>query len=318
MGETIEWYKARLTSNISKMARKMIKFRPNRSVYAGRQLLNVEDGALVIKQMIESDKPCMICRYGSVELDTLTAAIAYPDIARRPFESCLKKGYIFNNAGFFPREKEQVLKFADMMKTSSTEADYIGVWFNPMEDYIVEKYARRDTKIGILRSLEPWYSTKTRWTQALSGKKILVIHPFAETIKSQYKRRELLFPGTNILPQFELFTQKAVQTAVYEKDSRFRTWFEALDFMYDEAMKVDFDVAILGCGAYGFPLAAKLKRTGKKAVHMGGSTQILFGIKGGRWDKHPVISGLYNDAWVRPSVSERPDQANKVENACYW
>ena len=27
----------------------------------------------------------------------------------------------------------------------------------------------------------------------------------------------------------------------------------------------------LGCGAYGFPLAAHVKRMGKKAIHMGGS-----------------------------------------------
>lgn len=318
MGEAFEWRKARLTSSISMIAKKIFKFNTSRSSYAGRQLLDVDDGNLMIKQMIESNKPCMICRYGSVELDTLTAAIAYPNIAKRPFENCLNKGYIFNNAGFFPREKEQVLKFAELMKTSSVEADYIGVWFNPMEDYIIEKYARKDTKIGLLRSLEPWYSVENRWTEAMAGKRVLVIHPFAETIESQYKKRELLFPGTNILPKFDLVTQKAVQTVANKQDKRFQTWFEALDFMYKEAMKIDFDIAILGCGAYGFPLASMLKKAGKKVVHMGGSTQLLFGIKGGRWDKHRIISGLYNASWVRPSINERPDQANKVENACYW
>lgn len=43
-----------------------------------------------------------------------------------------------------------------------------------------------------------------------------------------------------------------------------------------EALKFDFDVAIIGCEAYGFPLAARLKRAGKIVVHMGGATQILF------------------------------------------
>ena len=33
------------------------------------------------------------------------------------------------------------------------------------------------------------------------------------------------------------------------------------------------------------PLAAFIKSIGKKAVHLGGSTQILFGIKGERWDE---------------------------------
>lgn len=78
--------------------------------------------------------------------------------------------------------------------------------------------------------------------------------------------------------------QKSVQTMCFNKDERFSDWFEALDFMYHEAMAKDFDVAIIGCGAYGFPLAAKLKRAGKIAIHLGGVTQLLFGIKGRRWE----------------------------------
>ena len=37
---------------------------------------------------------------------------------------------------------------------------------------------------------------------------------------------------------------------------------------------------------------------------MSGATQLLFGIKGKRWDDHPVISKLYNPAWVRPDETE--------------
>ena len=51
-------------------------------------------------------------------------------------------------------------------------------------------------------------------------------------------------------------------------------------------MKIDFDVAIIGCGAYGFPLAAKLKQAGKQAIHLAGATQLLFGIKGKRWEEY--------------------------------
>jgi hypothetical protein len=80
----------------------------------------------------------------------------------------------------------------------------------------------------------------------------------------------------------------------------------------------DPEVVILGCGAYGFPLAARLKTAGKQVIHLGGSTQILFGIKGARWDDHPVISSFYNEAWCRPDPRERPTGAERVEGACYW
>ena len=105
---------------------------------------------------------------------------------------------------------------------------------------------------------------------------------------------------------------------VLEKDNRFDTWFDALEYMYQEALKIDFDVAILGCGAYGLPLAAKLKVAGKQAIHMGGVTQILFGIKGRRWLDNPRAEINFNDAWVYPKESETPKRSNAVENHCYW
>ena len=132
-----------------------------------------------------------------------------------------------------------------------------------------------------MRYLEPWFADDP-WTQALAGKKVLVIHPFDELIQEQYAKREQLFPQKNILPEFKLITLKAVLTIAGSKDERFDTWFDALDYMCSEADKIDFDVAIIGCGAYGYPLAAHIKRSGKIAIHLGGVTQALFGIKGKR------------------------------------
>ena len=83
-------------------------------------------------------------------------------------------------------------------------------------------------------------------------------------------------------------------------------------------MKKDFEVAIVGCGAYGLPLAARLKEAGKKVIHLGGATQIIFGIKGKRWDQHPKVSGMYNEYWTRPMEAEKPSNAESIESGCYW
>ena len=53
---------------------------------------------------------------------------------------------------------------------------------------------------------------------------------------------------------------KAVQTQADAKDSRFKDWFEALQYMKDEIDKCDYDIALIGCGAYGMCLAAHVKR----------------------------------------------------------
>jgi cation diffusion facilitator CzcD-associated flavoprotein CzcO len=84
----------------------------------------------------------------------------------------------------------------------------------------------------------------------------------------------------------------------------------------------DYDICIIGAGAYGFPLAAHVKRMGKKAIHLGGVTQLLFGIKGRRWVDNPILFypyiNLYNEHWTYPSLEDKPTGAGKVEDACYW
>lgn len=80
----------------------------------------------------------------------------------------------------------------------------------------------------------------------------------------------------------------------------------------------EFDIAIIGAGVYGLPLAAFVKSLGKQAIQMSGATQILFGIKGKRWDSDLVVSKMYNDYWVRPLAVETPPQIQKVEGGSYW
>jgi hypothetical protein len=102
--------------------------------------------------------------------------------------------------------------------------------------------------------------------------------------------------------------------------------------MENEIDKIDFDIAIIGCGAYGLPLAAHVKRIGKQAVHIAGGTQLLFGILGKRWTEQyqgfwhyrPGIDisldyrPLFNEYWVSPSQNEKPKYSEKVEGSCYW
>jgi hypothetical protein len=167
-----------------------------------------------------------------------------------------------------------------------------------------------------LHDLESWRH-KDPWSFALSDKKVLVVHPFSKTITEQYKKRDKLFATRNVLPDFELITLKAVQSIGGTKVP-YATWFDALDFMCNQINNTDFDIAIIGAGAYGLPLASFVKSIGKKGIYMGGSTQLLSGIKGKRWDKHALHTGLYNEHWIRASLDEHPDNFKSVEKGCYW
>ncbi len=219
------------------------------------------------------------------------------------------------NAGFFPDEDEMLYKWAEMLSAECEELDLLGVMKFKGEKWIAENLCPQAQLMpngGIATG-------KNGWSDCLEGKKVLVIHPFTKSIEYQYKNhREELYPGTNKMPVFDLKLIKAVQTIADSKDERFVNWFEALDYMTEEAEKVDFDVALIGCGAYGFPLAARIKRMNKVAIHMGGAVQNLFGIKSARGMANSTINKDYNDAWIFPDESEIPEGYKKVENGCYW
>ena len=102
--------------------------------------------------------------------------------------------------------------------------------------------------------------------------------------------------------------------------------------MEDKISEIDFDVCIIGCGAYGLPLAAYVKRMGKQAIHLAGGTQLLFGILGKRWveqykdvwhyrphiDININYRPLFNEHWIYPLDSDTPIHSHRVENSCYW
>lgn len=304
-----KWYPKRTEKLAEDLNTKHIK-------YGRNKLYNASEIHDHISKNIDSGRPFLVGRYGSTEL-----------LMMRDVEFQLNNKIpcalhqLSQWSGFFPEEVEYAEKFVAIMKETSSKCDIFGIWFNQFEEYFIKKYLPKNVTCSYLFSLEPWSNPSNPWTKHLEGKKVLVIHPFAETIQSQYSRREKIYPGTDILPEFDLITLKAVQTVAGEKDERFATWFDALEWMYQDAMKLDFDIAIIGCGAYGFPLAGKLKKAGKQAIHLAGATQLLFGIRGKRWDTNPAFEYVrkwYNDAWVYPCDADRPTQANKVENGCYW
>lgn len=325
------YQKERLSYYSNAVARRIIKNNISEPKFK-RPVLSAYDGNLELKKMIESGLPFAAARYGGTETKTI-ADVLYTQAGGK-FGGISDKTLqrIMNLSGFFPDDKALLNKFTDLYMECSPKLDMLGVWNILLQSYLADEKAV-NAKLANLNMFEPYYFANP-WTDALRGKRVVVIHPFAGTIEKQYARREELFTNWNIiaeksandvetskyevLPAFELRTVRAVQTLAGEKDTRFENWFEALEYMYDECMKEDFDIALIGCGAYGLPLAVKIKEAGKQAVHVGGALQLFFGIKGSRWDNHDRISKLYNDSWVRPGDEDKINKSSVVEGSCYW
>lgn len=267
----------------------------------------------MIENLIKKNKPLMITRLGATE----SKAVIYPNlpwVLKKVFKKIIFER-MFKWSGFFPVNDETIYSFSKIYKQDLKLTDLLASW--RLEEKFISEVSNIKNKIK-LDQLEP-YLNKNPWTKVLVGKKILVIHPFAKTIQSQYLKREKIFSDQNVLPKFELITIKAIQSLSGESKD-YSSWFDALNFLKNEIDKKqkEFDIALIGCGAYGLPLAAHVKRLGKIGIHMGGCLQILFGIKGKRWDDHKIISNFYNSNWVRPSEEDKPFYYKKVEDGCYW
>jgi hypothetical protein len=295
-----------------------------------RESLSGQQANDYVGSLINSRKPFMVARIGSIELSIVKKYRKMKTLSYREklmdffltweWSYCWLSGagyakQLGHNAGFFPVNPENLNRFSQIMIESMHDVDLLGSWVCG-EAYFNNEFEQ--SQICNLGHIDP-FRRNNPWSQYLKGKKVLVIHPFANSIQKQYEmNREKIFQDPLVLPEFDLMTLPAVQSIAGNRPLNYTNWFMALDDMYEKAVATDAEIIIVGCGAYGFPLAAKLKRAGKQVIHLGGATQILFGIKGKRWDSDPPIAALYNEYWIRPSPQEYPPGASQVEGGCYW
>ena len=280
-----------------------------------------------IRNLLLDNRPCMISKFGSVELNAL---IQYQSIKQKKYS--IKNIYEFitykrptlwwqvgitnlcKNAGFFPNNSLLLQDFYNINIQAMSNIDVLGSYL--YGEYFFRKELEHAKKVNLNGFYAPFFY-KNPWTKALKGKKVLVIHPFDSEIQYQYKKREHIWNDPEILPEFTLITYKSI-VSILGIQTPYNTWFDALKKMQNDICQIDFDIAIIGCGAYGMPLAAFVKNIGKQAIHLAGWTQILFGIMGKRWEENSEILKYTNKYWIRPFPQNVPQNSNEIENGCYW
>jgi len=288
-------------------------------------------GATWLCDQLKEKTPFLAGKIGTSELDVLlfyismripTSIASYPALLRKN---------ITVNAGVFPATDKSLDEWAHHMLTAVLPAlDCVAEW-NPaqplQESLLIQRVCPAETKRCVLRSLEPYYEGEeaNRWSMYLPSR-VAVVSPFAPSIAKQWTRRDdvwkhrvLWNPTTDILPVRCGYNPILTDAdAANAWPSSIGTWQEAVAAMVEGVVATGATVVLLGCGALSLPIGAELKRRGVAAIHMGGGTQILFGIKGRRWTTHSVISTFFNDAWTSPTAEEIPTRCTAVEGGCYW
>lgn len=277
--------------------------------------------AKIICELFKGKKPFLIGRIGSTELEILIYYYTTRHIRNNLYAKLERYSGIM---GVENNDWENA--YLDAISNCDVMAEG---WYEPFKEYenlMLNEINKNRYKV-LLRNLEPYYiEPKYRWSQHLAGKRVAIINSFADICETQtYMSKaiwgdnaETLLPSTTIWIPIQTYFPTSIAQGNMEWPSNIKTWKDAVNYTVEKVLNEGCDTAIIGCGGLGMIIGDKLKKEGLQCIVMGGAIQILFGIKGKRWENHNIISKFFNDAWVVPNSSHRPNNSTLIENACYW
>lgn len=265
-----------------------------------RRILSLKEGGF----------PFLMARFAGSELGVLNGAEQMRLGLRKDFKESARWA-ISVRAGIRPTDRETLLGWASLYERTLRQADGVASYGVHMEDYFYRKLCQGKAVLTG-EGTEP---LQTFWSSALKGMRVMVVSPFAEEMKSQYGRKELLFPeGTEVLPEMELLFVKPPVT-LGDVDPG-RSYIEMARDSLQEFGRVDFDIALVSAGGYAPLYLLKAREMGKSAIHVGGALQTMFGILGKRWDGRPHVARFVNEHWIRPA--EKPLGCEYIDGGAYW
>ena len=291
--------------------------------YLSERALNLAETQEYISRKLLGNEPFLVGRPGGTESEGLYF-FAHNRLAtraknRRPYSPWFRK-YSQVYSGITHKSDEDLDYFNQTYLSAVLSSDLLAFGqFAPGALGITRTISDMGAPITHFDSLEPWvcmHKDIRPWTFALEGKKVLVVHPFTESISKQLARKTEITGVKDFLPEF---SYKLVAPPVTFAGERSEVrWRDNLASLVNTVANEDFDVALIGAGAYGLPLGSAIRASGRQAIHLGGITQLLFGVSGSRWGEKAGPTGMADSTWIRPSENEKPSGHKLVENGAYW
>jgi hypothetical protein len=310
-------FKAFRTNKIKTLNNKLLSplKKPN-SLFYYKPLIPNQDALDLLKS---SSKGFAFGKIGTTELQALENFERIVKIGLSSLSWKKASERLFLESGVFPKTKRQFDEFIRTYQGSLAELDGITLWhedpfLSAFEHEVVAKHCPKAIK---LESTVFWPFSVL---PLLCGMRWLVVSPFVRTMKKQLPNMQKIFKKFD-WSSLTLGIQETCQFVrcpqfSYMEPSPFESWSEGLERLQDQVLQHEFDLAIIGAGAWSLPLVAAIKQAGRKAMHFGGATQLFFGIRGKRWDHY--IYDHFNEYWVRPLPEDTPTGHMRKEGGCYW
>lgn len=284
--------------------------------------MNIVESNKEIINIINLNKPFIIARFG---LGPETTLCYNYNVNKKINNNNLNN--VLRICGIYCKNNDITVfeKYFEELNNAIENSDILACFNNSNIESIQNVYSKMYnlTKIHS-RSLEPFYvmqDNEIPWTHYLFGKKVLVVNPFTDSMKKQLDNNFQIFKDKKIfLDGQEFIFYKSFQT--HGNHYIHNNWLETFTIMCNDIEKLEFDIALLGCGGYGLPLCNFIKtKMNKSSIYIGGGLQLLFGVMGHRWinrDDWKKIIKENNSNFVFPSENEKLDNKNTIENSAYW
>ena len=295
---------------------------------SNRPILEGSNAFSKVRDELVGPGPAAIGKLGTIELE-----LAYYRFKTKREQRPIPEQLLVplcRNAGMFPPTQETALKMADELLKSLLFFTITSPWWSIPQSIELYNTLSRSANFVTLQALECFLSPDPNhwWTAAIpSNTKVLIISPFSSSIERQIPNLDKIWAARPGLwnPTIQFKTIKfplsyGTQSQEIQKEMTDR-WSDSLGLLAwvkEQMDSIDYDIVMIGAGIYSLPLMAFAKQRGKKAIHLGGSTQLFFGIRGGRWDTMAEFQPLFNEHWIRPALDERPVNYASVEKGCYW
>ena len=278
----------------------------------------MKQGAELLCDFFASEKPFLIGKNGTVELEVLLCNNEIPKALANKLEL---------HAGVFPASHAESWKLDYLDALANTDVLAEG-WYKPYaeKEKALLHTLNKNRKSVLLRNLEPYYiEPELRWSKYLACKRVAIISSFAQTCEEQTYMAKAIWGDNSktILPSSTSWVpiQTYYGPAVAQGNAQWpyaMNYKDAIHDVVERTLEQRPNIAIIGCGGLGMIIGSQLKNAGIQCIVLGGATQILFGVRGKRWANHEVISKFFNDAWVYPPFSCIPRLAGQIEGGCYW
>jgi len=289
-----------------------------------KSILEGKDGFAAVCTEMLATSPAGVGKLGTVELELV---YTYFKLGTLPPQPQRLLTTLCRNAGLFPPSSTAAIQMAKELIDSLQYMTTLSPWWQiPQTLELFQRLAPGAVQVS-LQSLECFLSPDPMhwWTAQLKPKtRVLVISPFAATVKRQIPNLDKALPNLwapdLIFDTITMPLSWGIQSSEVQHDmlAKYTNSIGLLNYLKKQMDDASYDLVLVGAGLYSLPLVAHAVRKGKKGIHLGGATQLLFGIRGSRWDTMPEFQRFFNEFWTRPSAEETPAQFQQVERGCYW